>query len=265
MTAQLRNPPLIEAILEIKWNLSKKSPDVFEDPGYKLASGRLYDRIKKRFGYLKNLPITMMPEEMTAYTVRHQFRAEDNGWPLVQLGPGVATVNFTSPYHWKLFKETVQYFIPRLVESYQGVIPGQPDDNIKIASILLRYINGIEFNWRENDALDFLASKMHTDFSPPEEITAQEIIQGTPQGIYLQVGYRVSEPSGQGTISFSTGNIGQAEGLIWELTFRSLGNDAPRLDNITEFLAWLNGAHDIIEKWFFSLIEGELHDSFKGE
>jgi len=49
MSGQLKNAPLIEALLEIRWELTKVGPDAFRDPGYRLAIGRLYDRIRDRF------------------------------------------------------------------------------------------------------------------------------------------------------------------------------------------------------------------------
>ncbi len=127
MPEQLENSPLVEALLEIKWKLNRIRPDTFEDPGHKWASGRLYDRVRERFGHIQELPASLVPEEMTPHTVRHQFRTEKNGWPLVQLGPGIATVNFTSPYSWDSFRETIEFFIPRLLDSYQGVVSEQEE------------------------------------------------------------------------------------------------------------------------------------------
>lgn len=265
MPSQLNNPPLVEALLEIKWDLKKNGPDAFEDPGYKLASGRLFDRIKKKFGYIQNLPITIVPEELTAYAVRHQFRTEQNGWPLVQIGPGVATVNIAPPYTWKTFKNTVKFFIPLLFNAYNGVIPGEPDYQLHLNSVLLRYINGIEWDWSSKNTLDYLANNLHTTFNLPQKITSADIISGCPIHLNLQIGYPITQPKGQVIIRFATGTVGQANGLVVELIFLSTGSDAPQLTNLIDFMAWVNDAHDIIEHWFFSLIEGELQSRFKGE
>lgn len=262
MAGQLKTPPLVEALLEIKWKLKKIGPDTFEDPGYHLASGRLYDRINKRFGYIQNLPVSAVPEELTAYTVRQQFRKSKNGWPLVQLGPGVATVNFTSPYTWKNFRDNVKYFVPNLLESYKGITSEDKNASIEIASILLRYINAVELDWSQNNALEFLSTKLHSSFTLPTNITDCDLISGMPLNINLQVGHQISDPKGQALIRVATGNVGQSKGLIWELLFLSAGEDACQLMPVENFLDWLTKAHDVLEKWFFSMIDGELKTQF---
>lgn len=265
MSSQLKNPPLVEALLELKWDLQKSGgPDNFVDPGFKIASFRLYDRIKKRFGHIQELPITIIPEEMTAYAVRNQFRAEQNGWPLVQIGPGVASVNLTPPYSWADFTRNVKYFVPHLFASYKGVIPGQPDYQLHLNSAVLRYINGIEWDWSSGNTLEFLRDSLHTNVSLPDKITA-ESPDACPVNVNLQIGYPIDEPKGQRLIRISTGKVGQTNGLVVEIMFVSAGIDTPQLDNVENFMKWVNGAHTVIEKSFFSLIEGELHKRFKGD
>jgi uncharacterized protein (TIGR04255 family) len=264
MPSQLKNPPLVEALLEIKWELNKAGPDAFEDPGYKLASGRLFDRVKKRFGYIQNLPITIVPEELTAYAVRNQFRTEANGWPLVQIGPGVATVNMAPPYTWKKFKDTIKFFVPILFDSYTGVVPGQPDYQLHLNSALLRYINGIEWDWEMGNTLEFLQNNLHTSFSLPKNNLAADQ-DANPLNLNLQIGYPINEPKGQVIIRFATGTVGQSKGLVLELLFLSAGDDVPQLNDIDGFMKWVNDAHTVLEQWFFSLIKGELHKRFKGE
>ena len=264
MTKQLQNPPLIEALLEIKWDLEKKRPDTFEDPGYKLASGRLFDKVKKKFGYIQNLPITIIPEELTPYAVRTQFRAEENGWPLVQLGPGVATVNVTPPYTWRKFKDSIRFFIPHLFGSYSGIVPGQPDYQLVLNSTMLRYINGIEWDWAQGNTLDFLRDNLHTNFQLPEQIIARNP-GAIPENINLQIGYPVNLPRGQVILRFATGTVGQARGLVLELIFHSVGANSPQLNDVEIFSKWLTDAHTELEACFFSLIEGGQFRKFMGD
>ena len=51
MPGQLSKPPLVEALLEIRWKLDKLAPDTFRDPMYRLLIGRWYDRIRDQFRY----------------------------------------------------------------------------------------------------------------------------------------------------------------------------------------------------------------------
>lgn len=260
---QLKNPPLIEALLEIKWDLKRKGPDTFDDPGFRLASGRLFDRISKKFGFFKELPIAIVPEEMTAYNVRHQFRAKEEGWPLVQHGPGVATVNLIPPYSWKEFKDSVKYLVPHLIKSYGGTVPTQPDYQLNVNSVLLRYINGIEWDWSTGNTLDYIEKYLHTDIKFPDKMLKSNNSKN-PSDVNMQIGFPVEDPKGQIILRFSTGTIGQSKGLVFELLFLSTGEDAPKLYNIDEFLKWLDDAHKLLEQVFFVLIEGKLQTQFTG-
>lgn len=93
----LANKPLVEAVFELRWALKKNGP-LTSDPGFQLFQGRYYDRIKETFPFAKSLPAAEVPEAMTGHTVRQQFRASEEGWPVTQIGPGILTVNETVAY-----------------------------------------------------------------------------------------------------------------------------------------------------------------------
>lgn len=263
MTGRLSKAPLIEAILEIKWQLEPLAPDTFRDPVYRVLIGRLYDRIRSRFRYLQELPFAQFPDELTSYVAKQQFRKERNGWPLVQLGPGVFTLNFTSPYEWEDFKDTAQFVLPQLVDAYAGAGIEQTGQAPRVTSVLLRYINAVDFDWGQNNALEFMREKLHTAFSLPTQMLKPEVVAGPPASINLQVGHPLQKPRGQGIVRFATGQRGQTRSLIWELIVQALGEDAPQLVEMNEFVAWVTAAHDnVIEPWFFELVEGELHSQF---
>lgn len=85
----LKNKPLVEAILEVKWALNAPAPNVSLDPHYKLLMGRMFDRLSERYPTHEQLPTAMMPDEIAAYLPQHRFRTGPEQWPLIQLGPGV--------------------------------------------------------------------------------------------------------------------------------------------------------------------------------
>lgn len=264
MEINLQNPPLVEALLEIKWELRKTAPDTFQDPGYKLASGRLFDRIREKFGYIKDLPTTLIPEEITPYAVRNQFRVNQDGWPLIQLGPGIASVNFTSPYTWKDFRSTVEFFIPNLVDSYKGVVPDQPDFQLNINNVVLRYINSVDVDWTQRSILDFIKENLHTTISLPTEEKENKFIDGLPGHLNFEIGYPINDPMGRILLRFASGNVGQTKSVIWEIICASSEKDAPQVTDMQTFIPWLNSAHDTIEHCFYSLVKGDLLERFKG-
>ena len=104
---KLNNPPLVEAWLEIRWKLEQfgPAPGLLRDPAFPFALGILNSNIKNRFSFRTDLAASAAPQDMLPYVVRHKYRPEEDGWPIIQLGPGVATANFTSPYTWSDFRE----------------------------------------------------------------------------------------------------------------------------------------------------------------
>lgn len=264
MPEKLKTPPLIEALLEIRWQLKKTGPDTFQDSGYRLATGRLYDRIQERFGFINQLALDEFPDEVTPYQPKIQFRARQNSWPLVQLGPGLATVNFTTPYTWDDFKEAIKFVLPKLIEAYQGIEPVQGNEGLNVTSARLRYINGVKLDWAEDDVTDFLKQKLHTVFELPEEITQSDNIDSPPQFLNLHLGYTLESPPGRGLVRFATGRKSQEPALIWEIVVHSQDDDAPKLTDIEDFWRWLEAAHTVIENWFLELIKGDLKQQFGG-
>src|SRR3989338_2714408 len=98
----LSNKPLVEAILEIRWAL-QGFPNIQTDPHYKILLGRLFDRISSVYQKHQPLPAASIPDEMAGYIVQHQLRIRENDWPLVQVGPGIITLNETAAYTWDDF------------------------------------------------------------------------------------------------------------------------------------------------------------------
>lgn len=108
----LKNKPLVEAILEIRWHLvqltSVQGPAQMilpaGDPHYRLLLARLFDRLQKDYPVHEQLPTATLPDDMLPQIVQHCFRAANDDWPLVQVGPGVFTVNDTHRYTWTDFQ-----------------------------------------------------------------------------------------------------------------------------------------------------------------
>jgi uncharacterized protein (TIGR04255 family) len=109
----LPNKPLIEAILEVR-----RGQDGQPDPAYPLIVGRLYERLRSEYPAIEDLPIVAVPAEIWVHQVRHRFRKTKDGWPLVQVGPGVLTVNETDGYRWRDFSERAKALLPLLHETH---------------------------------------------------------------------------------------------------------------------------------------------------
>ena len=256
---QLARPPLAEAVVEIRWKLAPATPSqsagASVDPGYPLSVGLLLERIKERFPVVEELPVTAVPDQLTPHVVRHRFRATPDGWPCVQLGPGVATVNFVSEYTWQAFRDTVLYFAPLLTNAYETA--GHP---IEPTSVVLRYVNSVPFVAARDDLIDYIGANLNVALRLPKAIAESEVREGPPEGFVLRVGLPLRRPAGVGYVQIGNGTHENAPALVWDLSVASTGERAPRMD--ATFAQWLNEAHELIEDWFFALIENKLEREF---
>ena len=147
----LKNKPLVEAIFEIRWELQEPAPGMKIDPHYKILIGRIYDRVKDEYPFHEPLPTSTMPDEIAGYVVQHRFRTDKDKWPLIQIGPGIITLNDTEGYVWEDFEKRIHKVLDVLFEAYPEV-----NNNLRINWLLLRYIDSVDFDYEENNIFSFL-------------------------------------------------------------------------------------------------------------
>ena len=260
----LKNKPLIEAILEIKWYLTRpdKVPGLAQmlmpavDPHYRLLLGRLFDRFQKDYPVHEQLPTATLPDEIVGQFVQHRFRVAKDEWPLVQVGPGVFTVNDTQHYTWSDFQQRANQAVARLYDAHPNV------SELRVQSLALRYIDAVEYNYEEEDAFEFLREKLKVATNLPPSLFGETGVENRPKSFSWQATFQCSKPSGSVHVSFATGRKEDKPAIVWETTVQSAGNELPLMPD--GFASWLNAAHEITDDWFFKLIEGELERRFEG-
>jgi len=253
----LKNKPLIEAILEVKWALASPAPGVQIDPHYKILLGRLYDKVSGDYPEHEQLPTATIPDEIVGQTVQHRFRYGPNDWPLLQVGPGILTLNDTHKYVWSDFRSRSLTAIDKLFEAYP-----KPTD-LKIESLLLRYIDAIEFDYLTSSLFEFIKDKMKVTISLPGSLFANQEIRQNPDVFSLQAAFVCQNPKGLVTVRFASGQKDARPALLWETLVESKGDSVPIMPK--GFAGWIDTAHTITDDWFFKLIEGELERRFSGE
>jgi uncharacterized protein (TIGR04255 family) len=243
---KLTNPPLIEAWMEMRWK--NQDPDNrFFFHAYDFAQ-----RILPSYPIGESTNNVQIPENLSPELIRYRFRNSDDGYPLVQIGPAVASLNFGRDYTWGHFLEEAKRLRGEILACFPNSSEG--------VHLSLRYRNTYPFDMTQNDVRVFLREKFHIELSLPSVL--QETI---PAGNLLQLTYRLSDLPGMGVLQIATGVQGdelQTPVIIWELSAVSKGEDVPRFDDDLGFITWLNTAHNILETWFFGLIEGELYKTF---
>lgn len=254
---ELKNKPLVEAILEIRWRLVSLAPGEEKDPHYKLLLGRLYDRLQTQYPEHEQLPSASIPDELVGHIVQHQFRVAPKDWPLVQLGPGVLTLNETGKYIWSDFQQRTRDVVINLYAAHPKVA------DLHMHSILLRYIDAVEFDYSKQSVFDFLKNNLKVELRLPDNLFAETGVDRLPRSSAWQTMFRCQNPPGQVQVGFATGQKNSRPAILWETTVQSVGNDVPAMPG--GFPAWLESAHTVTSDWFFKLIEGELERRFDSE
>jgi uncharacterized protein (TIGR04255 family) len=258
MNSRPRNPQ-VEAIFEIWWQLKPVAPGIFIDPHYKLLVGRLYDKLDG-YPFHEPLPTSAMPDQIVVYTVQHRFRQSEGGWPLVQIGPGILTLNDTEKYEWDDFKARIPQVLKALFAAY-------PKGELTVNRVLFRCVNAIDFDYDENDISVFLRDMMGTEMKVPQSLFNDTGVRDRALAIDLRFGFPSSKPAGAINLRFTRGlrftqgQKNKTDAFFWETTVQSTEKDAPKTQRA--ILKWVEKAHFLTDDWLSKLPSAELLRTFE--
>lgn len=258
---ELPNKPLVEVILEIRWKPrdSNENSDSPLDEDYKFALGKFRDLIEHKFPKHEPLPASTIPEELVFNTVHHRFRVAEDEWPLVQIGPGVLSLNYTQTYKWENFLPECLETVSSLYRTYPASRPLVP------STFMIRYIDAFRIMDSDpNNALEFLRDMLGTTIQLP-------ILKNSPQGndtplsISLAVELPTSAPVGIFALKISSGTLRGDAAIILDTSLTSKGNDVLSNSDAasTELERWLVSSHVLLYDAFKSLTKGKLLERFE--
>lgn len=256
MRKVLKNKPLVESIFELRWNLQEPTPGIKVDPHYKILIGRIYDKLKDEYQFHEQLPTASIPDEIAGYVVQHRFRKDKDKWPLIQIGPGIITVNDTEGYVWEHFEKRIIRAVNTLFEAYPVSKNG-----LNVNNLVLRYIDAVDFNFEKDDIFGFLREHMKITVNLYSNLFESTGVEKLPLGFDWRFSFRSSKPKGAVYLRFVRGKKKESDALIWETMVQSVSEEVPEIP--AEMDEWLNNAHDLTDDWFFKLIEGELLGRFE--
>lgn len=245
----LRNPPIIEALFEIRWNIwdegVRTRPDQLIDAKYKFFPSEFYQKIKHEYPIVELNPNARLPDELDIYMPRYVFRKEKNKYPLIQIGPGVLTINLDKNFTQQKFYNICIDILNTLFE----VLP-----EIEIFETILHYIDGFNFDYDNSDVFKFLDENLETHFHFSSKLFEKTTIDPIPKKIHLESNYFVSDPAGFLMFQIRTGkkkpeneNI-----LLMDTIFRSSGKYKPPREELD---LWIFKSDDLIHKWFMKMID----------
>jgi len=253
MEKELVNKPLVEAIQEVKWHLDATPHGTHTDPHYRLLLARLSDRVTDDYPEHEELPAASVPDELAANVVQHRFRVGAGLWPLIQVGPGIFTVNSTADYSWSSFRPRVTTAVKTLYDAHPKV------GELQITSLVLRYIDAVNFDFEKKSAFDFL-KKLKLHVSLPDSLFSDTGVASKASNLALHWSFACIRPKGFLSLRFARGQNAKGPALVWETIVESAADDLPRMPE--SFEIWLDDAHNLTHDWFFKLIEGDLERRF---
>ncbi len=247
---RLKNPPLVEVIFEMHWQFAPTAIGVPYKTPYRLLVESLYEALKNDYPYYESLPQAEIPELLAEGQVQHRYRKKPKGWPLVQIGPGIFTLNETEGYlSWTEFRPTLH----RTLNNIESIF-----SFITVDQVSLRYLNSL--NIVEGKSLtallnEWLKIQLSLNATP-------DSVETTPFEIGLQMAFRSFSPEGILYLSLGKHNVRERELLLWELGMSRRWKTGESATPAT-LLKWLDEAHARIEECFFRMIEGELRRQFE--
>ncbi|GHJ45628.1 hypothetical protein Cs7R123_29700 [Catellatospora sp. TT07R-123] len=251
VSRDLARKPLVEAILEIRWKISGTT-----DPAHPLYTGAIAGLVGDVYPFQVRLPAIDVPDEYSHYIAKFQLRTGPEQWPLIQLGPGIATLNSTQEYSWNDFYQRAMQLWENLHRVYPTFNGGAPPE---VDHLVLKYINA--FPLEGMGPQEFLAEKLNTAFVLPDGIASHETAP-SPHIAALQVAYPLKKAGTSGVVRILTGTKRESPAMIVELSADGRLSGPVHQE---DFANWLDYSHAVIERWFFAFIDGELFKSFTME
>ena len=171
---------------------------------------------------------------MAPNVVHHRFRTAADHWPLVQLGPGIMSVNDTEGYRWHQFNKLCLTLLEVLFGLYEAA--GQAFQPVQVS---LRYIDADVLG---NSSVTELLAKLKLTLEPSSTLfEAGHVIGLETSHLALAMSYPSARPKGMFTTRFNQGEKNDQPGLIWETQIQSSGDDTPVEQ--TEIEQWFEAAH----------------------
>jgi uncharacterized protein (TIGR04255 family) len=248
--SKLPKAPLQEAIFEVRWELDiEPSNNQQLDMGFALAQGKLQEIVKGRFPIHRRKLPHGIPDQLLQYQAVNQYWSKSETWPVLQLGPGIFTVNDTElTYDWP------KTYFPLIQEAFDWILKAY-DGNIRINSTALRYIDsvklkdyGYEGHWQE-----FIQE--HFNFSFVNSYNSR----GPISGIHFDQTFLLEEGSSlQITMNSGKHRKTDEDALIWQTAVTK--NDKFKKDSL---LSWVEKSHEVTSSLFKEMTKPSFYGSFK--
>lgn len=251
--------PLVEVIVEIHWALKPlgSAPNAAIDPYYDLFRESFLENCKAKLPVVERLVPAEIPAEFVSDQPHLRLRPKKAGWPLVQIGPGVMTVNIVPPYAgWAEFKKFIVWAFDLLYASYP-----MAEKTLQPVKAHLRYIDVFDAKYGLEGFSQFVDA--HLGAAKPVRPEVVEEIAESPDKITYTADSRFAIKSPVGStarIRIAPGQSGGRDAVILELHCDGAmpGGFQPK----DTLLSWYDEAHATLHVLFDKTTSSELKAQF---
>ena len=253
---ELANPPLIEAIFELRWGEVLPGQFKFSRDEQTLFAGKISAALdSKGYGISEIVhPETSRPLPMF---ISHRFRAKENTWPVYQVGLGIFTVNqLNDGYSWESFKNTIETGL----EIYSQADPRKLALDRDTLSFVLRYQDAF-FPPAEQLISGYLEEHFNVRAGLPENFLNNENIDSTKSTVNINIHTNTVNPKGEIVIAIANAIINQNPGLLMETVVTSKAMEAIEGEiKIGNILEWTQSAHALQQHAFRTVINPSAYN-----
>lgn len=242
--SKLPNAPLVEVVFELRWKLESKE----ELDKHQYLHGDIYALVKEKYPYRENLYPSDIPLDVLAHTPTHRFRKEKEGFPLVQTGVGLLTVNTNDKdYFWKTYKDECIATTEKLFDTFDVV------RNKESIVAVLQYQDFLVFDFEKENVYDYLKNNLHIEIR-------QNFFETKNNPYALNLSFQYPTEAGNLEIHLQRASNQNKENgiLVKTIMLSSLAVNSDKL----HIEGWLEEAHKITSRVFKEMTEGELQASF---
>ncbi len=238
---KLPNAPLQEVVFELLWEMDYDNSGKPIDPEFEFAQGLFAGKIKKDFPLHKRTipegaPFSIYPKPI------HQFWKGENQWPVVQLGPGILTVNdIEQNYTWKKYKRLVLDTVQLLNTVYTK--------KLRFIFISLKYIDAVET--KGENVLGFINKNFNVDIKNRFQYD-NEIVN-----LKINETFRIENVGNLDVLISSGFNQEQKPAVLWQsnIFFKH---------KFFEFdiQKWIEEAHNVVSNHFKEIVKDSFYANF---
>lgn len=253
--------PLVEVIAEVRWQLLPiaSMPGAEIDPHFERGHKKVQEALAEHgLMHLERLAPPNVPHEILAGKPIFRYRRAPDRWPLVQLGPGIMTVNITPPYEgWGEFRKIIETAVRVVDEIFDF---GSEFSTIKSCEV--RYIDAFTERYGMHDPSIFLAEDLSMPASPPRGVLDELKQEGACVLPNLKFRFPVKDRENDSIIlNAAHGKRDGMEAIIYDLKMHHAVPEGV-MKTADDVLTWMDEAHDRLHTAFEETISDRLRERF---